>query len=493
MYIKQHNSRQSVSTWRWSERAHTVYIPLFCLPAWSNMYCAVCCHCLSSSSCRESGGPRTLCVCVCVCACGQSIHWHSFLDGCFTNYDIHFPCIRAENAELLPFIYMQSELDYIGWGNTHICTCIYMYMKTRTCTCTCIQNKQKISSANLEPECFKMLLFCIATYSGMRVLPCKLSGLSIKLSWCGFKFHLKQFIFIVLCWVNCNAYVWSYLREYLHVDIDIHRQHMCIAHQQRKDVSKTPPKTNTQTHTSKSQTKKNRTLDAQIYMYLLVVLSLASISGTGDTEWQLALELPNFEYACGLCSMSSLPTFSPLLPPPPSTRPPACSSGGWPVKSLAFEAASEVELSFEDESFRRRFFRFAGGMGASTDILFCGPSFLSRSLFRGRWDWFVWPVGWGFWLWMWSPGVGRGSVKSLWGGEEEEGKVGKEWGEDCGAVVTVVTVGRGGATVEVGVVACFRKFCFSFFWIWKEQNTLPFTHSRTSTQNLLLAYMYMYM
>lgn len=157
-----------------------------------------------------------------------------------------------------------------------------MYMKTRTCTCTCIQNKQKISSANLEAGCCFSSAF--ATYSRMRVLSCKLSGLIIKLSWCGFKFHLKQFIFIVLCWVNCNAYVWSYLREHLHVDIDIHRQHMCIAHQQRKDVSKTPPKTNTQTHTSKSQTQKSRTLDAQTYMYLLVVLSLASISGTGDTE-----------------------------------------------------------------------------------------------------------------------------------------------------------------------------------------------------------------
>ena len=46
-------------------------------------------------------------------------------------------------------------------------------------------------------------------------------------------------------------------------------KHMCIAHQQRKDqkeVSDTPPQTNTQMHTSKSQThhiRKSRTPDAQ--------------------------------------------------------------------------------------------------------------------------------------------------------------------------------------------------------------------------------------
>ena len=32
-------------------------------------------------------------------------------------------------------------------------------------------------------------------------------------------------------------------------------------------------------------------------------------------------------------------------------------------------------------------------------------------------------------------------------------------------MVPVVTVGRGGTTVEVGVVACFLKFCFIFFCI----------------------------
>ena len=32
-------------------------------------------------------------------------------------------------------------------------------------------------------------------------------------------------------------------------------------------------------------------------------------------------------------------------------------------------------------------------------------------------------------------------------------------------MVPVVTVGSGGATVEVGVVPCFRKFCLSFFCI----------------------------
>ena len=41
--------------------------------------------------------------------------------------------------------------------------------------------------------------------------------------------------------------------------------------------------------------------------------------------------------------------------------------------------------------------------------------------------------------------------------------------EGCGEgwatvdMVSVATEGRGGATVEVGVVPCFRKFCFSFF------------------------------
>lgn len=45
--------------------------------------------------------------------------------------------------------------------------------------------------------------------------------------------------------------------------------------------------------------------------------------------------------------------------------------------------------------------------------------------------------------------------------------MGKEegWGDDWDAVVRAVMVGRGGATVEVGVVTCLRKFCFSFFWI----------------------------
>ena len=39
------------------------------------------------------------------------------------------------------------------------------------------------------------------------------------------------------------------------------------------------------------------------------------------------------------------------------------------------------------------------------------------------------------------------------------------WGEDwaTAVMVPVATVGMGGATVEVGVVTCFRKFCFSFF------------------------------
>lgn len=57
--------------------------------------------------------------------------------------------------------------------------------------------------------------------------------------------------------------------------------------------------------------------------------------------------------------------------------------------SLAFEGASDDVLSFDDESFLLRFFLLAGGIGASTDILFCGPSFLSLSLFRGRFDWFA--------------------------------------------------------------------------------------------------------
>ena len=42
--------------------------------------------------------------------------------------------------------------------------------------------------------------------------------------------------------------------------------------------------------------------------------------------------------------------------------------------SLVLEGASEVVLSFEDDSFLRRYFLFAGGSGASTEIRFCGIS-----------------------------------------------------------------------------------------------------------------------
>lgn len=47
--------------------------------------------------------------------------------------------------------------------------------------------------------------------------------------------------------------------------------------------------------------------------------------------------------------------------------------------SLAFEGASDVVLSLEDDSFLGRYLRFCGGIGASVDNRFCGSS---RSLAR---------------------------------------------------------------------------------------------------------------